>query len=149
MKSPNMSANEFRVELKRLELNQSSFAVAAEVPLRTVQSWALGERRIPLTARMIIEKVERMSTKDKIIAIAQTLPEKKLKVLRDVVKAVSNQAKEMNTLRDEVQELRGTVSKNEAELHRLRETCVFQANKLATYAREFERRVASVVAFNN
>ena len=57
-----------------------------------------------------------MSAKDKIVAIAQTLPEKKLKVLRDVAKAMSNQAKEVNTLRDEIQELRGTVSKMGGEL---------------------------------
>jgi hypothetical protein len=149
LKSQNISAAEFRAELKRLDLGQSAFAAIVEVPLRTVQSWALGERSIPRTARALIEKVERMPLKDRIVAIAQTLPEKKLKALVHVMQVMGDQAKEISALREETEELRANVSKLNAAVERLQETCVFQANKITTYEKDVRRRAASVVPFNN
>ena len=149
MKSQTMSAAEFRAELKRLKLNQSSFAAVAKVPLRTVQSWALGERSIPRTARALIEIVERMSPKDLIIAITAILPEEKLKDYHDIVRITSNYAKATKALREEVLELKDEVSKLQGTVNRLQATCVFQANKLAAYGQDLQRRVLLVEPFNN
>jgi Mg2+ and Co2+ transporter CorA len=149
MKPQHISAAEFRAELKRLNLGQSSFAAIVEVPLRTVQSWALGERSIPRTAGALIEKVERMPLKDRFVAIALTLSEKKLKALVDVAQVMGDQAKEIRALREETDELRANVSKLNVAIERLQETCVFQANKITTYAQDLKRRATSVVPFNN
>jgi hypothetical protein len=155
MRLQNFSAAEFRAELKRLNLGQSAFATAAEVPLRTVQSWALGERSIPRTARSLIEKVERMPTKDKIVAAAQTLPKKKLEALVEVVRAmadqnkkIADQDKKITVLKEEAEELRAEVLKLNVAVERLQRTCVFQANKIAINEQDLQRRAASVVPFN-
>ncbi len=155
MKLQSMSSTEFRAELKRLSLNQSTFAALAEVPLRTVQSWALGERKIPSTSRALIEKVERMSTKAQIIGITRTLPAEKLEIFAPIVELVSRKAKEVSALRDEVNALKdevrglsGSYSKVQTELIRLRDTCAFQANKITIYERDLQKRAANVVPFN-
>ncbi|MBV9783604.1 MAG: hypothetical protein JO264_07260 [Acidisphaera sp.] len=155
MKSVAMSAVEFRAEIKRLRLNQSSFAAATGTPLRTVQSWALGERSIPRTVRALIEKVEQMGTQDMLMAIAATLPKHKVKLLVKIATTIGALETTIRALEKRVkgreagmQEMRAELAAMKTQLQRVQETCVFQANKLTAYEQDLRRRAAAVVPFN-
>lgn len=143
-----MNATEFRATLKRLGLNQSSFAATAKIPLRTVQSWALGERRIPSTVRTLIEKIERMPTKDRLVAVLETLPYEALESVHDLAKMMVNHTKVVKALRDEVDDQRSKISKMDVDLNNIKETCSFLATKVRIYEQDIKRRAESVIPFN-
>jgi septal ring factor EnvC (AmiA/AmiB activator) len=156
MKPKIMTADEFRSELKRLKLGQSAFAEAAEIPLRTVQSWAIGERKIPATARAVIEKVEQLPLSHKIAAMVLTHPDKETrKAISDLIRLMADQNKktkelaaEIKKLTAETNELKSSQSMLEAKLRDVRQTCVFQAQKIEAYARDDQLRAANVRPFN-
>jgi DNA-binding transcriptional regulator YiaG len=149
VKSHSINADKFRAELKRLGVGQSAFAAAAEMPLRTVQSWALGERSIPPTAGALIEKVERSMKKDKFALILDKLPEKKLEVLLEVARNFAGQNKKIKLLEERTGELCADVSKLRSEIERLNGLCDFQGKKIDAYAKDNKRRAESVVPFND
>lgn len=106
MKKPGMSADGFRAELKRLELGQSAFAAVSGMSLRAVQSWALGERKIPQTIYALIEKVEGMSTKDKLTSLIEILPEKDAEAIVRIAEIFKKDEAAMVSLTAEVKALR-------------------------------------------
>jgi hypothetical protein len=153
MKSQTMSAAEFRAELKRLGATQSGFAEMTKIPLRTVQSWALGERKIPKTTRALIENIELLPKKDILKAemlskIPMMSASQQVAFLK-LTTFLADQQKMKKKRQGEIQELRDSVSKLENEVRNLRDTCVFQATKIRTYAGDLERRVDGIEPFNS
>lgn len=148
MKSRSMSATEFKIELKRLDFGQSAFAKAADVPLRTVQSWATGERNIPRTASALIEKVERMSNNEKLAAKVVALPTEKRKAAVKLIELMSDLSKELRRLKEQNEQRISELTKVKADIDRLNKTCVFQAEKITAYEQDLRRRASAVVPFN-
>lgn len=145
---PDMTAAKFRAELKRIGFSQSAFAEAVEVPLRTVQSWALDERRIPNKIEELLLKAERLPIKKKIVAQAMALPPAKLKVFAEVVKMVGDHDKLTKSQKIEIGNLRHEVLKLVGEIGELRELVVHQGRKIEVYANEARRRADEVKPFN-
>jgi DNA-binding transcriptional regulator YiaG len=56
-----MTPGEFRAALARLQLTQTALAKRWGINLRTIQSWATGERPIPATVTMLL-RLETMET---------------------------------------------------------------------------------------
>lgn len=152
MKPQAMTALEFRAELKRLQMSQSGFAAIAKIPLRTVQSWALGERAIPQTTRAVIKSVERMPIENRLIGqivpLVEKLKGKKLEAIATLVETMASASRKTAALEEQVNELKTELAALQGKVAQLNDTCVFQATKLKLYVQEKERDAAKAVSFN-
>ena len=148
MQSQSMTATEFRDELRRLKLSQTAFAERAGTPLRTVQSWANGERAIPNTVSSIISKIESADMVKQIASVLETKSVKAVEAVANVVFAFGKEAKKLADLEASHRELLSEFKKLRADFDALNETCVFQAKKITAYAKDDERRANGVKPFN-
>jgi len=157
-----MDAAVFRAELKRLGVSQSAFARAADVPLRTVQSWAIGERKIPSTIGVLIENVEKLPLKEQFALMINDIPEGKLEIFLDICKMIRNLSKKIKNLEEQnailtsnfanlsdLANLRSDFAHLRSEFNELAENNKKLGAKVLAYANESERRARSVIPFNN
>ncbi|TLU71272.1 helix-turn-helix domain-containing protein [Lichenicoccus roseus] len=168
-----MGREVFRAELKRLEIGQSAFAALTGTPLRTVQSWALGERALPRNIKSLFAKVEAMPRKEQLLAGLKedvkrlTVPQQEgllklaLQFKKDHEKEqaqdnkILEQHKQIGELRKQVGTLSGqidevTTKMAEVEKHsnHVNRVCATQSVQLENFRVELARRVANATVFN-
>ena len=172
MQDRKMTADEFKAELRRIKLTQTAFATLSQTPLRTVQSWANGERAIPTTVKAVIEKVEADEIRAHIAAMLETKSQGSLVALSKVVTVFAKDSKRLKQLEERHQKLSAEIKqlrplddmyrglsaefKNvsaefralKIRFERLNETCVFQAEKITAYVKDAERRAGQAKPFN-
>jgi DNA-binding transcriptional regulator YiaG len=159
MKQSGMSADEFRGELKRLKLNQSSFAAASGKPLRTIQSWALGERSVPSEARLLIDKVENLPPKVLLSALTKVMGEDELKAMLNIVTIFRDSEKTITKLKNDVQQqgetLTAKIKDQEAAISAMKEQVerqskinAWQAEKITALTMDMQKLSPKPEPFN-